>query len=145
MNRLAVPIIALEIVRRNLSGNILIDFIGYKKREELRDYIPIFKEYLSQSHVSYSIAGRSPLGNFEIRRSRHRACLLDVLSSPAALAYRFFREICRSKTPIKQATVGPVLYKALNTQLAEDWEMAQKRNGQDIKLTVDPEMKEYQI
>ena len=145
LNRLAASVIAGEIVRRNLSGNILIDFIGHKKRNDLKEFIPIFKKYLSLSSVPFSIAGISPLGNLEIRRNRQRACLPDVLSSPSALAYRFFKHLSGAKTPVKQAIVSPVLYKVLNTQLAEDWKEMQKKNGQNIKLTIDPQLKEYQV
>ena len=145
INKKAVSLIAKEIIKRNLSGNILVDFIGYKKKTDLKEFIPIFKEYLSKSDIPFSIVGISPIGNFEIRRDRQRACLLDSLSSPSALAYQFFKKILKAKASVTKACVSSLLYKTLNTQLAEDWEKVQKKNGQEIKLNIQPQLEGYQI
>lgn len=141
----AAPIIAREIIKRNLSGNIIIDFIGKKKRKDLNQLMDLLHEGLNQSDVPFQMMGVSPLGNVEIRRERKRAALFDLLSSPKATAYAFFEDILKSPSHLFNAEISLELSYLLQKDLHDEWSQLERKVGKKIPLKTNPTLKTYMI
>ncbi len=93
-NRAAIPDLVRQIVLRNLSGAIVIDFAGIpsRKRPSLG---PILEAALATDRLGPRLAGFSPLGFAEILRPRRRPPLHEVLTTPLGLGLAALRQAVR--------------------------------------------------
>lgn len=80
LNMEAAEEIARQIILRNLSGKIVIDFAGSSEYRYLKNAIEILEEGLHRDYVRSSVYGLSRAGLVEISRVRRRPSLQDVLS-----------------------------------------------------------------
>ena len=80
LNMEAAEEIANQIILRNLSGKIVIDFAGSSEYRYLKNAIEILEEGLHRDYVRSSVYGLSRAGLVEISRVRRRPSLQDVLS-----------------------------------------------------------------
>lgn len=80
LNMEAAEEIARQIILRNLSGKIVIDFAGSSEYRYLKNAIEILEEGLHRDYVRSSVYGLSSAGLVEISRVRRRPSLQDVLS-----------------------------------------------------------------
>ena len=80
LNMEAAEEIAHQIILRNLSGKIVIDFAGSSEYRYLKNAIEILEEGLHRDYVRSSVYGLSRAGLVEISRVRRRPSLQDVLS-----------------------------------------------------------------
>ncbi len=145
LNEKAAVLIGKEIIKRNLSGNILIDFIGQKTKNEVAALKNIMSRELCKSPVPYQLIGVSPMGNVELRRQRMRSGSDDAMRHPSTLAYQLFKEIVKEPTHIKQVRVSLTLYAHINGFMQKTWEQVQAKTGDKIPLLADTQLTTYQI
>lgn len=104
--------IAHQIVLRNLSGIILIDFAGFKHRGERVILEQKLKSALQEDDLS-TLVGFTKSGLFEIRRTRIYASLQDRLCengkqlSPLSVAYMIERRLKKTKGAALSITAHP--------------------------------------
>ncbi|OIU70722.1 Rne/Rng family ribonuclease [Rossellomorea aquimaris] len=81
-NTLAAAEMAKQLVLRNISGIILIDFIDMKKKGHQEEVISSFKEALEGDSQRTTVLGFTELGVLELTRKRTRPSLNDYLTVP---------------------------------------------------------------
>ncbi len=81
LNREAALEIARQIILRNLSGKIIIDFAGSSEYRFMRPIIDILDEELAGDALGARVLGLSKAGNVEILRRRRRPSLLEQFSA----------------------------------------------------------------
>ena len=145
LNKQAAVLIAKEIIKRNMSGNILIDFIGQKTKSEVCELKNIMSRELCKSPVPYQLMGVSSMGNVELRRQRMRSGIDDTSRTLTSLAYRLFAEIVKEPTCIKQVNVSLNLYGHLTTLLQKTWKMVEAKTGHKIPLVANAQLTTYKI
>ena len=145
LNTQAAVLIAKEIIKRNMSGNILIDFIGQKTKNEVSALKNIMSRELCKSPVPYRLMGVSPMGNVELRRQRMRSGTDDTSRTLTTLAYRLFDEILKEPTRIKKVNVSLKLYGHLTTLLQKTWQQVEAKTGDKIPLFADTQITTYKI
>lgn len=95
-NKTAIEIIAREIVLKNLSGLIVVDFAGKKEMSFKTETVTLLKKEL-QSEKNCSILGFTRGGLLEIRRKREFAPLWDKIGFPEenlqTSVFRLLKEI----------------------------------------------------
>lgn len=82
LNHEAAVEIARQIILRNLSGKIIIDFAGSSEYKFMRDVMDILAEELAGDAQNAHVIGLSKAGNVEILRRRKRPTLLEQFSEP---------------------------------------------------------------
>ena len=82
LNREAAIEIAHQIILRNLSGKIIIDFAGSSEYRFMRDVMDVLSEELAGDAQSARVVGLSKAGNVEILRRRKHPTLLERFSEP---------------------------------------------------------------
>lgn len=80
LNNEAAVEIAKQIILRNLSGKIIIDFAGVSDYKFLKNSIEILKKELDNDVCKARVLGLSRAGNVEILRNRRRPSLQDLFS-----------------------------------------------------------------
>ena len=80
LNQEAAHEIVRQILLRNLSGKIIIDFAGNNEFKFLKSVIDILVKGLAQDVSKAKVLGVSRAGNVEIVRSRKRPSLRDLFS-----------------------------------------------------------------
>ena len=145
LNTQAATLIAKEIIKRNMSGNILIDFIGQKTKNEISPLKNIMSRELSKSPVPYQLLGVSSMGNVELRRQRMRSGIDDTSRTLTSFAYRLFAEIVKEPTNIKKVYVCLNLYAHLTTLLQNTWKQVEAKTGDKIPLVADTQLTTYRI
>ncbi len=145
LNELASVRIGQEIIRRNLSGNILIDFIGNKRKNDVATWKNIMSRELCKSPVPYQLIGVSPLGNVELRRDRMRMSSLDATRTVSAISYDLFKEILKEPARIKSVRVSLAIYAALTGILSKTWEQVQAKTGKAIPLSAATNLTTFEV
>lgn len=79
-NKQAAKEIAHQIILRNLSGKIMIDFAGSNEYRFMRSVIDTLEEELAGDPQGAKVLGLSKAGNVEILRRRKRPTLLEEFS-----------------------------------------------------------------
>lgn len=82
LNEEAAKEIAKQIILRNLSGKIVIDFAGIGDFHLLKSSLDVLSQELRNDFVKSRVLGVTKAGNVEILRHRRRPCLSDVLTVP---------------------------------------------------------------
>ena len=80
LNNEASVEIAKQIILRNLSGKIIIDYAGISEYKFLKNSIEILEKELSDDVCKAKVLGLSRGGNVEIIRNRRRPTLQDLFS-----------------------------------------------------------------
>ncbi len=80
LNKEAAIEIARQIILRNLSGKIIIDFAGISEFKFLKNILDILKDELREDPLKARVLGLSKAGNVEIIRSRKRPTLNDLFT-----------------------------------------------------------------
>ena len=145
INEQASVIIGKEIIKRNLSGNILIDFIGQKRKSDVGNLKNIMSRELCKSPVPYQIMGVSPMGNVELRRQRLRTSLADSARQPTTKAYKLFEEIVKQPVGISSVHVSLSLYACLTTLMQKTWELVEAKVGEKVVLVADTQVSDFKI
>jgi Ribonuclease G/E len=105
-NLAALPGLVREIVLRNLSGAILIDFAGVPSRKR-RALEPALVAALAADRLRPTLAGFSHLGFAELSRPRLRPPLHEMVGSPMGIGLAALRQVGR------EAAAGPARRLAL--------------------------------
>ncbi len=84
LNKEAAEEIARQIVLRNLSGKIVIDFAGITDFKYLRNIIDTLNNGLADDPMKATVLGLTRAGNVEIIRSRRRPTLADLFTEECA-------------------------------------------------------------
>ena len=80
LNNEAAVEIAKQIILRNLSGKIIIDFAGISDYKFLKNSIEVLEKELSNDVCKSRVLGLSRAGNVEVIRNRRRPTLQDLFS-----------------------------------------------------------------
>lgn len=80
LNREAAIEIAHQIILRNLSGKIIIDFAGSSEYRFMRDIMDVLSEELAGDNQRARVLGLTKAGNVEVLRRRKRPTLLEQFS-----------------------------------------------------------------
>lgn len=80
LNQEAAKEIARQIVLRNLSGKIIIDFAGSTEYRFMRNVMDTLEEALAGDSLGARVLGLSKAGNVEVLRRRKRPSLLEQFS-----------------------------------------------------------------
>lgn len=80
LNQEAAQEIAKQIVLRNLSGKIIIDFAGFSEFKFLKPCLQILEDELKDDFARARVLGLSRAGNVEIIRPRRRPTLSDLMT-----------------------------------------------------------------
>lgn len=79
LNDEAAEEIAKQIILRNLSGKIVIDFAGFAEFKFLKNTIDILEDKLRDDMLKSRVLGLTKAGNVEILRNRRRPPLSNIL------------------------------------------------------------------
>ena len=82
LNEDAAKEIARQIILRNLSGKIVIDFAGIGDFHLLKSSLDILSRELKDDFVRSRVLGVTKAGNVEILRHRRRPSLRDIMTIP---------------------------------------------------------------
>lgn len=145
LNLLAARQIASEIIKRNISGNILIDFIGEKRKNDVAEWKNIMSRELCKSPVPYTLYNVTAMGNVELRRTRLRTPLYDAMHCLSFKAFAMFKEVLANPEHVKDVKAALSLYAHLSSLLAEQWKDVQKRAGTSISLIAATNVTDYQV
>ncbi|MDR2901691.1 MAG: ribonuclease E/G [Lactobacillales bacterium] len=120
LNTGSIPEIVRQITLKNLSGLILIDFIGLKKTNELVALTEKIRDALVQDERA-EVLGHTRGGLIEIKRGRTYASLSDKLcdGTPYFTAlstyYRIRRHLLKIKNPRIEITAAPAVIQYLQS------------------------------
>ena len=78
LNTEAAKEIARQIILRNLSGKIIIDFAGIAEYKFLKSTMELLEKELAEDLSKTSVLGLSRAGNVEVIRQRRRPSLSDL-------------------------------------------------------------------
>lgn len=81
INHIAAKEILRQIRLRNLSGQIVIDFVSSKNRHLSKATLELLRQGLAEDSMPAFVAGISPLGHVEIIRERRSQSIPEYLSS----------------------------------------------------------------
>jgi len=84
LNNEAAAEIAKQIVLRNLSGKIVIDFAGFSEPKFLNEAIAILERNLKKDASKSRVLGVTKAGSVEILRGRRHPSLRELLTVPCA-------------------------------------------------------------
>ena len=143
LNEQAAEQIGKEIIKRNLSGNILIDFIGNKNKSQVATWKNILSRFLCKSPVPYQLLGVSPMGNVELRRDRMRAGTQDATRFISAICYDLFRQILKTPDKIKSIQVSLEMYAALTGIMKNTFQKVEAKTGDSIHLSASSDVKYF--
>ena len=80
LNNEAAVEIAKQIILRNLSGKIIIDFAGISDYKFLKNSMELLEKELDNDVCKARVLGLSRAGNVEVIRNRRRPTLQDLFS-----------------------------------------------------------------
>jgi ribonuclease G len=83
-NLAASRLLARQIALRNLSGPIVIDFVGMRKREDRDSVAAALTTTLAADQVGADVLGWTKLGHFELVRPRRDPSLAELVFERAA-------------------------------------------------------------
>ena len=108
-NQEAAEEISRQVLLRNLSGLLVIDFVNMRKKQNLENIQQSMKRHLGKDAVRPHIVGFTKLGLLEITRRRRGASLSEILSGKMSKPEKSIEtirlEIFRSL--IKELSVNP--------------------------------------
>tara|TARA_B100000315_G_scaffold65404_1_gene59369 strand:- start:3915 stop:5345 length:1431 start_codon:yes stop_codon:yes gene_type:complete len=151
VNKEAAHEIARQVVLRNLSGQIVIDMLPLKRRENRDKIQNTLAEALAGDAANCNIFGFSRLGNLEMTRRRMGESLTRrflvksaAARSPESAALDAFRAILREleRNPGKSLTVqcGAELHALLTGEMQRIWQSLLERTGPVVVLEKSPEL-----
>lgn len=79
VNKEAASEIVHQLILRNISGIIIIDFINYKSKEETENLISFLKKELQKDPLKSKFIDITPLGLVEITREKKYSSIYDNL------------------------------------------------------------------
>ncbi len=145
LNEKAAVRIGKEIIKRNISGNILIDFIGDKHRNEVAAWKNMLSRELCKSPVPYQLIGVSSMGNVELRRDRMRADTINATRCISAICYDLFKQILKTPDKVLSVQVSLEVYAALTGIGNETLKQVEAKVGDSIHISASTDVKHFNI
>lgn len=145
LNQLAAIRIGQEIVKRNLSGNIIIDFMGHKDRQYMAQLKQLLANELQKDPTPYRIFGATSMGNMEIRRDRTRMSLPEASRTLPAVCYDMFRQMLKTPTKIDSVRVSLEIYNALTGLMKNTFEQVTAKMGESVRIKACPNVKNFEV
>lgn len=138
INVRAADEIAHQIRLRNLSGHMIVDFIGMGSVGDMRRVVTALRSAVASDGVTVHVAGPTPLGLVEMVRERHRPPLAEFFATPSAVALEALRAVLREAAAVKVAGLGlaaaPEVITALRGVLCPAREEAEALLGHRLDL-----------
>ena len=127
------------------KSNILIDFIGEKRRNEVAAWKNVLSRELCKSPVPYQLIGVSSMGNVELRRDRMRADTLSATRTVSAICYDLFKQILKTPDKIRGVQVSLEIYAALTSILKDTFERVEAKTGGSIHLSASSDVGKFRV
>lgn len=105
-NLAACPEIARQVRLRNLSGIVIVDFIGMESEEDRRQVHSALEEAVTEDRVKTVIHGFTRLGLLEMTRKRTRESLMQALTEPCDICSRTGRKPVHLKKTTRSPRKG---------------------------------------
>jgi len=147
LNRRAAEEIGRQILLRNVSGLIVIDFAGFTQRGKMKALIDILRSRLKHGEGHADVLGISAAGLVEVTRQRAGPSLGELMAAPAraaeissdAEAAEALRQSLRLTGAGKPAaTLSRGAIACLNGPMKAALEETQRRLGQALTLIEGP-------
>lgn len=122
INKKAVTLIQKQVKLKNMSGMILIDFAGTKKKEEQENLLKEIKKAFHNDNRT-KIYGFSALRLLELKRKSERSDIYDLfltktgLKHPLYVSYLIERAVFSSKSGNIKLTIHPSQEQYLSTTI----------------------------
>lgn len=122
INKIAARLIQKQVQLKNMSGMILIDFIGSKRKQEQENLLKEIKKAFRNDNRT-KIYGFSSLRLLELKRKSERADIYDLFLSkdghkhPFYVSYLIEKAIKNSKSGKLQLIIHPVIEKYLSQEV----------------------------
>jgi ribonuclease G len=145
---------ARQIILRNLSGIIIIDFIDMKKADHRHQVFQRLKQAFSQDNMKATILDFTELGLIQIARKRTSRSLSQVLGSTCrhcegekvvksdeTLCFDIFRQLLniesKGKWSVIEIHASATVVEKINNKFSKALNQLQVRAGCDVKLCVE--------
>jgi ribonuclease G len=151
VNLFAAAVIARQIRLRNLSGGIVIDFVGLDDRQARERVRAALARGFAHDPLQPQILGWTRLGHLELVRRRRTRPLADAVLEPAAghlvktpltVAYEALRAVRRAAAAQPgvawQLKAPPAVAAALAAEAASSLRELEERLGRPLVVTADP-------
>ncbi|MCW9034574.1 MAG: Rne/Rng family ribonuclease [Alphaproteobacteria bacterium] len=138
--------VAWQLSLRNISGQILVDFIGMKRHDTANNVLEAFRDAVdNRTHV----IGLTTLGLVEVTRRRTTPPLSEILTEPCntcgtghspsaeTMAFDLIREALNTSPPPAALTAPKKVIETLQGPLKQAWETLTAQVGQEISLRVE--------
>ena len=146
-NREAVAAIARELRLRNLSGQIVIDFLAMKGKKEKQEILGQLRDALSADPVECHVLGYTGLGLIELTRRRRGPSLARLLGRPGgwipdatAAALAALRGALAQRGAVIRIVAAKDVADVLKGALKDALEDANGRTGGAIRIEADSKM-----
>ena len=146
-NREAVTAIARELRLRNLSGQIIIDFLAMKGKKEKQEILAQLRDALSGDPVECHVLGYTGLGLVELTRRRRGPSVTRLLgrrggwqADATAAALAALRRAVQSRGAVIVIAAAKDVADHLSHDLKEALDDANARTGGAIRVEADPSL-----
>lgn len=103
LNKAALNEISRQLVLRNLSGQILVDFVFLKTKKQRADFRSFVETFFFDGRTTFH--GFTRLGLMELSRQRIGPALDEVLAGPSASFYALVRKLAKGSM-VKSIAMG---------------------------------------
>jgi Ribonuclease G/E len=156
VNRAAAALIARHIRLRNLSGPIVVDFVGLDRRDQREQVRQSLAASVARDPATPEVLGWTRLGHLELVRPRRGRSLADAMLAPGSpakrpltLAYEALRQLQREARAHPAAkwrlAVAPGIEAALRGPAAPALKALETRLGRQIAIVAEPESAGFDI
>jgi len=143
-NREAVKALGRELRLRNLSGQIVIDFLTMKGKKDRQEILTLLRGAVASDPVEAHILGYTALGLVEMTRRRRGHSLPALLTrpggrtpTPETAALSALRAALAARGPVITLRAAPGVAKALNGDLKDACRQVNERLGGALKIVAD--------
>ena len=122
INKIAATLIQKQVQLKNMSGMILIDFIGSKKKQEQENLLKEIKKAFKNDNRT-KIYGFSALRLLELKRKSERADIYDLFLSknghkhPMYVSYLIEKAVKNSKSGKIKLIIHPLIEQYLSQEI----------------------------
>ena len=150
----AIPLVARQIVLRNLAGLVVIDFISMKNRSNRQRIVEALRKALrARDDGAVDVLGMTAAGLVEVTRQRSGPALADYFTSrqaptpdPEALACAALRDALRMRGPGRPVLLAtPEVIAALDGPLTTALVETGRQLGQPLVLRPDNRQSGFEI
>ena len=150
----AIPLVARQIILRNLAGLVVIDFISMRNKSNRRRIIEALRKALrARDDGAVDVLGMTAAGLAEVTRQRSGPALADYFTSrqapapdPEALACAALRDALRMRGPGRPVLLAaPDVIAALDGSLSTALVETSRQLGQPLALRPDNRQSGFEV